>query len=91
MTEQSVINIAVQALIITLKLALPVLGASMVVGLVISLFQSVTSIQEFTLTFVPKLAAIILVFVIAGPWMLHTFVGYTDQLFREIPQLLNQG
>lgn len=91
MSEQTVVHIAVQALIITLKLALPILGVSMAVGLVISLFQSVTQIQEFTLTFVPKLAAIVLVFVIGGPWMLHTFIGYTDQLFRQIPQLLSQG
>ena len=69
-------------------LATPILLTAMVVGLAISLFQSVTSIQEQTLTFVPKLAATALVLLIGGHWMLTSFTGYVDQLFGQINTLL---
>jgi flagellar biosynthetic protein FliQ len=70
------------------KLAGPVLLTSLAVGLIISLFQSVTQLQEITLTFVPKLAAISLVFLIAGHWMLTSFTGYVEALYGQIPSLL---
>ena len=76
-------RLATDAMWTTAKLAMPFLLASLVVGLVISLFQSVTSIQEVTLTFVPKLAVIALIMVIAGHWMLSTMVAYTQQLFGQ--------
>jgi flagellar biosynthetic protein FliQ len=69
-------------------LAGPILLASLGVGLVISIFQSVTQIQEFTLTFVPKLVAVALVILVAGHWMLNELVGYTYSLFDQIPHLL---
>ncbi len=74
-------NIASNAMFMTAKLALPFLLASLIVGLVVSLFQSVTSIQEVTLTFVPKLGAIALILLLAGHWMLSSMVGYTQHLF----------
>ncbi|MGC8462240.1 MAG: flagellar biosynthesis protein FliQ [Acidimicrobiales bacterium] len=88
MTQGDAIHLAVEAMLVTLKLAAPILVASLVVGLVVSLFQSVTQLQEFTLTFVPKLAAVAIVLLIAGHWMLGQLVGYTDSLFTQIPQLL---
>ncbi len=74
-------NIASNAMFMTAKLALPFLLASLIVGLIVSLFQSVTSIQEVTLTFVPKLGAIALIMLLAGHWMLTSMVGYTQHLF----------
>ena len=75
------------AMLMTAKLALPFLLASLAVGLLISLFQSVTQIQEVTLTFVPKLAVIALILVVAGHWMLGQMEGYTTQLFGQISNL----
>ena len=70
-----------------LLLSAPVLLVSMVVGLVISIFQATTSIQEQTLSFVPKLAAIMLVLVFLGPWMFSTLASYTVGLFNMIPDV----
>jgi flagellar biosynthesis protein FliQ len=81
-------ELASQAMIMTAKLAVPVLLASLVVGLVVSLVQSVTQIQEVTLTFVPKLLAIALVFMVGGHWMLGQFVGYVQNLWGSMNTLL---
>jgi flagellar biosynthetic protein FliQ len=88
LTEADAVHLAVQAMIVTFKIVAPVLGVSLGVGLIISMFQSVTQIQEFTLTFVPKLAAVALVFLFAGHWMMDTLITYVDSLFNQIPQLL---
>ncbi len=77
-----------QAMLIAFEVGAPILLVSLVVGLVISLFQSVTQIQEVTLTFVPKLAAIAVVLLVAGHWMLGQMVGYVQQLFGQITSLL---
>ena len=77
-----------QAMLITFEIGAPILLVSLIVGLVISLFQSVTQIQEVTLTFVPKLAAIAVVLLVAGHWMLGQMVGYVQQLFGQISSLL---
>ncbi len=66
----------------------PILGVGLIVGLVISIFQATTSIQEQTLTFVPKMAAIFLTIVFLGPWMLQTLVQYTVRLFQYIPEMV---
>ena len=81
-------DIASGAMMMTAKLALPILLTSLVIGLVVSLFQSVTQIQEVTLTFVPKLVGIALVFMIAGHWMLGQFTDYVQQLFAQVTSLL---
>ena len=81
-------NMASNAMLMTAKLALPFLLASLVVGLAVSLFQSVTSIQEMTLTFVPKLAAMAMIMLVAGHWMLTSMVGYTQQLFAQAASLV---
>ena len=88
MNEGSVIDIAVQSILLATKLAAPILIVALGIGLAIGLLQSATQIQEQTLTFVPKLAGIALVILIAGHWMLGETVAFTHSLFNMIPQLL---
>ena len=82
MDAGTVINIARQTIWVIVETAVPVLLVSMVVGLVISLFQTLTSIQEQTLTFVPKLIAILLTIMIIGSWMLNQITGFMDNLWK---------
>jgi flagellar biosynthesis protein FliQ len=89
MNDTAVIEIVLQALILVAKVAGPILGASLAVGLTVSLIQSVTQIQEMTLVFVPKMIAVALVLVFLGHWMLNQIVGFTNQLFALIPRLLS--
>jgi flagellar biosynthetic protein FliQ len=91
MNQQQALSIASEALMTAAKIAAPIILSAMVVGLVISIFQSVTQIQEATLTFVPKVVVVGLVLTIGGHWMLGQFVGYTNNLFSTIPQLLAGG
>jgi flagellar biosynthesis protein FliQ len=81
-------HLAVQALMMTLKLSLPFLLAGLLVGLAVSIFQAATQIQEITLTFIPKMLAIGAVALLAGPWMLDQMVGYTRDLYMSIPGLV---
>lgn len=85
MTEGEVINIAHECIIVALKLSLPILLLGLVAGVAISLFQAVTQIQEFTLTFVPKLLAVVLGLVVFGSWMLSTIVQFTIRVFTYMP------
>ena len=87
MTRDTVVSLAVDAMVLALKIGLPILLAGLVVGLVISVFQAVTQIQEQTLTFIPKILATAVVVVIAGPWMLDQLVVYAEELYGSIPQL----
>ena len=82
MTENVIIDIFTQTIVVIIKAAAPMLLASLVVGLIVSIFQTITSIQEQTLTFVPKLLAILLVIVIAGSWILTIIRDYTIELFQ---------
>ena len=82
MDTGTVINIARQTVWIIVKTAVPVLPVSMIVGLVISLFQTLTSIQEQTLTFVPKLIAILLTLMLLGAWMLNQITGFMGNLWN---------
>jgi flagellar biosynthetic protein FliQ len=84
-SEDSAINLGVDALMVALKIGLPILLVSLVVGLVISIFQAITQIQEMTLTFIPKILALVLVVIVAGPWMLDQILGYTTELWTSIP------
>ena len=88
MTDTAVIEIALRMMTVATKVAAPILLTSLAIGLAISLFQSVTQIQEVTLTFVPKLAGVALVIVVSVPWMLGQLVGFTHQLVDLIPRLL---
>jgi flagellar biosynthesis protein FliQ len=85
MSEHDVLNVSRQCLMVTLQLAMPILLFGLVAGVLVSIFQAVTSIQEFTLTFVPKLLAVILALVIFGPWMISTMVNFTVNLFNHMP------
>ncbi len=86
MEPQAVLTLAQQAMFTLLAVAAPVLGIVLVVGLVISLFQALTQINEATLSFVPKLVAAVAVFAIAGPWMLTTLVEFIRQVLLAIPE-----
>jgi flagellar biosynthetic protein FliQ len=88
MTQDQVVSLVVDAMSVSLKIALPVLLVSLVVGLAVSIFQAVTQIQEQTLTFIPKVVAMAVVIVIAGPWMLGQIVSYTQNLYESIPSLV---
>jgi len=72
---------------ITFELAAPTLLTALAVGFLVSLFQSATQIQEFTLSFVPKVIAIGIVLLISGRWMMHSMETFTEQLFNQIPNL----
>jgi flagellar biosynthetic protein FliQ len=80
-TPDDVVAVGRQALEMTVLLSAPVLLASLVIGVLISVFQAVTQIQEQTLSFVPKFLAIILIFLFPLPWALDTLMGYTTELF----------
>jgi flagellar biosynthetic protein FliQ len=89
MTDSTVIQIALQTMLVALKLCAPILATSLVIGFTVSLFQSMTQIQEFTLSFVPKLIGVGVALLVCGNWMLHTLVDFTTQLFDMIPSLLS--
>ena len=88
MNSDIAINLAMNAMLLGFELALPFLAASLIVGLVISILQAATQIQEVTLTFVPKIVVTGITLLIAGPWMLDRITSYTTQLFVQIPQLV---
>lgn len=88
MTDSTVIQIALQTMLVALKLSAPILVTSLVIGFTISLFQSMTQIQEFTLSFVPKLVGVGVALLVCGNWMLHTLIDFTNDLFEMIPGLL---
>ena len=87
MTPQSIVDMGREALMVTLLIAAPPLLAGLAVGLIISIFQAVTQIQEFTHTFIPKILAVFVATMIFLPWMLQVFLGYTTNLFIQIPML----
>jgi len=88
MTEEFIIHLIRESFFTLIMIAAPVLITSMVIGLVISVFQAATSIQEFTLTFVPKLIVIAIVLVLTLPWMIETMLTFTITLFNQIPGLV---
>jgi flagellar biosynthetic protein FliQ len=87
MSDTQIIEIVAGALLISLKLAGPVLVMTLVVGVVVSLLQTITQIQEQTLTFVPKLIGVGLVLLLGGSWMLRELVTWVTELWRTIPTL----
>jgi flagellar biosynthetic protein FliQ len=89
MTDTDILAIALQTMMVALKLSAPILVTSLVVGFAISLFQSMTQIQEFTLSFVPKVIGVGVALMISGNWMLQTMIDFTTQLFESIPSLLS--
>jgi len=88
LTEGQLMSVASEALMMTMKLALPFLLGSLVVGLVVSLFQTVTQLQEVTLTFVPKLVVVAVILIVAGHWMLGQMEGYTTAMISQTASLV---
>jgi flagellar biosynthetic protein FliQ len=88
MTPESVVGIGQHALFITVLLAAPPLLAALAVGVLIGMIQAATQINEMTLSFIPKLLAMVLALILAGPWMLQLLIDYTQRLMDDIPLLL---
>jgi flagellar biosynthetic protein FliQ len=89
MNPETIMTIGSRALEVTLMISAPLLIVALVTGLLIGVFQAATSINEQTLSFIPKLIAISAVLVLTGPWMLKVLVSYTRELFESIPSLIN--
>lgn len=89
MTDTDIVHIGTQAIVVAAKLAGPLLLASLVVGVLVSLFQVVFQVQDQMLSMVPRLAACAAVLMFAGGWMLRVLVEFTQELFRSIPGLLH--
>ncbi|HEY4482425.1 MAG TPA: flagellar biosynthesis protein FliQ [Candidatus Brocadiaceae bacterium] len=88
MTPDTVIKLAEQAIYLIIILSAPMLLIALAVGLIVSVFQAMTQIQEQTLAFVPKILAVFLSLVLFGPWMLTILLDFTRDLFQQLPQLI---
>jgi flagellar biosynthetic protein FliQ len=88
MTDTDILDIAIDTMFVALKLSAPILLTALVLGFAISLFQAMTQIQEFTLSFVPKVVGVGVALIVSGNWMLHTLIDFTQDLFDRIPALL---
>ncbi|HWK54482.1 MAG TPA: flagellar biosynthesis protein FliQ [Hyphomicrobiales bacterium] len=88
MDESVIMDLGSHALYLCVALAAPLLLAALAVGLLVSVFQAATQIQEQTLSFIPKLMALALALVLMGPWMLQLWIGFTQELFLRIPELI---
>jgi flagellar biosynthesis protein FliQ len=88
MNQDTVINLATQAMMLSLKIAGPILLLGLIIGLLVSIFQAVTSIQEQSLSFIPKIVGVAVLIVVLGPWMLGQLVDYVQNLYTAIPSLV---
>lgn len=88
MTEEFVMALGRDALTTVLLVAAPILGLSLVVGLLVSIFQATTQLNEATLSFVPKILAVLLAVVIFGPWMMTVMLQFTNRIFTSLPTLV---
>jgi flagellar biosynthetic protein FliQ len=88
MTPEFVVSFAKEAIQLTILMAMPMLGLGLIVGLMVSIFQATTSIQEMTLTFVPKILAVLLGLLYFAPWMLEKITVYTENLINQIPMYI---
>jgi len=89
MTPESVMTMGRQAIEVTLMVSAPMLLIALVIGLIVSIFQAATQINETTLSFIPKLVGIFVALVIAGPWMLTVMLDYMREMFTKIPLLVS--
>jgi len=88
MNQDTVVSLATQAMTLALEIAGPVLLLGLIIGLLVSIFQAVTSIQEQSLTFIPKIVGVAVLIVVLGPWMLDQLVSYAQNLWMSIPSLI---
>lgn len=91
MNPEAVVDIGLSALMLAAKLSAPLLITALVVGFGISLLQSITQVQEMTMSFVPKLVAVGIALLVCGNWMIAESIAFTNELFARIPSLLNGG
>ena len=87
MTELFALEIGRNALMMIVMLSAPIMAAALVVGLLVSIFQALTQINEQTLTFVPKILAVFAALLIAGPWLMQSLIGYATNMFSLLPQM----
>ncbi|HLT23457.1 MAG TPA: flagellar biosynthesis protein FliQ [Bacteriovoracaceae bacterium] len=90
MENEFVVEVISQAIKITLMMAAPMLIGALLVGILVSIFQAVTQINEQTLSFIPKILVIVAAIVIFSPWMMDTIVNYTRELFISIPEIVRR-
>ena len=88
MNEDTIIDLSQQALYVVVMLSAPMLISALVIGLIVGMFQAATSINEQTLSFIPKLLVLVVALMVAGPWMLELLVNYTQRLYISIPGLI---
>lgn len=90
MTPESIVQIGQTALFVTIQIIGVLLVPALIIGLLVSVFQAATQINEVTLSFIPKLLVTMMIIILAGPWILRTLVIYTQRLFHDIPNLIWQ-
>ncbi|OIR15900.1 flagellar biosynthetic protein FliQ [mine drainage metagenome] len=88
MTPESVMTIAQQAMELTLMVSAPLLLTALIIGLIVSIFQAATQINEMTLSFIPKLIGMFAVLILSGPWMIGLLLDYMTRLFSSIPYMV---
>ena len=88
MTEDVVLNLGRDAIMVTVALSAPLLLSALIVGLIVSIIQAITQINESTLTFIPKMITIVIVMIVMAPWMTQIITSYTTELFTTIPELV---
>ncbi len=88
MTSDFVVGFAKDAIQLTLLLCIPMLGVGLIVGVIISIFQAATQIQEMTLSFIPKIIAIFLALLFSFPWLMNKMISFTQQIFNNIPNII---
>ncbi|MHB1891071.1 MAG: flagellar biosynthetic protein FliQ [Acidimicrobiales bacterium] len=91
MSDASAIHLATQAMVLVAKLGIPILGVSLLIGIVFSLIQTMTQIQDFSFTFIPKLIGVAIVLFVTGTWMLAQIQQFTESLINSIPHLVGGG
>lgn len=87
MTESDVLQLGINSMEVAVMIAMPLLGVTLVLGLIVSVFQAATQINEMTLSFIPKLIGLVLSIVFFGPWILDVIVVYTKELIMNIPHM----
>jgi flagellar biosynthetic protein FliQ len=87
MTDQTVIDLGTRAIWVAIQIAAPTLLAALIVGLIVSIFQAATQINEQTLAFIPKVIAMTIAAVVCGPWILQVMIGFTTEIFAGIPNI----
>ena len=88
MTPETILEIGTRAIYMTALLSAPPLLSALIIGLLVGMFQAATSINEMTLSFIPKLIVLAIAMIVAGPWMLDTIMNYTREMFENIPGLI---